>query len=377
MFGTQEKCCQKGGKYHYGRENGGVLNSCKRMKKLVFQYAIVLPLILQIQQPTLQGQNNMEKPRVMILTTGGTIASRAGAPLIDGPALVQAVPQLATYAQVEVEEVVRIGSSKMTPDIWVKLASRLNELAKNRPELSCLLLTHGTDTMEETAFFLDQTYKGNIPVVLVGAMRSANAVSADGPANLLDGLRTGLSPQARGKGVVVVLNNAIHAAIDLTKTDNTRVHTFIPTEKGFLGTVDEAGVRFFRTPSHPHTTDSPFLIKENTLLPTVDLVRDYAGMPPEIVGFFAERSNKGLVIETFAGGRTSTHIDQLLQTWSGEKPLVLASSLRGSRLSGDATTDQGIIVSRSLPANKARILLMLALTITSDAQDIQNMFDRF
>ncbi|NRB63057.1 MAG: asparaginase, partial [Saprospiraceae bacterium] len=201
--------------------------------------------------PEIQSQSVFTKPKVLILTTGGTIASQSGNPLIEGPALVRAVPELAAIASVEVDEVIRIGSSKMTPAVWLQLLSKLEMWIERVPELACILITHGTDTMEETAFFLDQTFKHDIPIVLVGAMRSANAVSADGPANLLDALRTGLSPEAKGKGVMVVLNNAIHAAVDLTKTDNTRVQTFAPTPKGYLGTVDDAGVHFFRSPYHP------------------------------------------------------------------------------------------------------------------------------
>lgn len=327
--------------------------------------------------PALLYTQSTGKPKVLILTTGGTIASRSDAPLIEGPALVQAVPELADYAEIAVEEVVRVGSSKITPAIWLQLAQRIDAILREQPDLSCILITHGTDTMEETAFFLNLTLQHNTPVVLVGAMRSANALSADGPANLVDALRVGIHPQAKGKGVMVVLNNNIHAARDLTKTDNQRVQAFAPTERGYLGFVDNEQVTFYRTPTHPHTTQSPFDLTGRTELPTVDIMQDFAGLDPDILDWFLQRESQGLIIETFAGGRTSAAPQTITDLPAQHKPVVIASSLRGSRIMGDRPVDSPVIIASDLPANKARILLMLALTLTNDPAAIQEFFQRF
>lgn len=329
----------------------------------------MMPALLYAQQN--------DKPNVLILTTGGTIASRADAPLIEGPALVQAVPQLAEYANISVEEVVRIGSSKMTPDVWLQLVQRIDAILSEQPDLACILITHGTDTMEETAFFLNLTHRHETPIILVGAMRSANALSADGPANLVDALRVGLHPDARDKGVMVVMNDNIHAARDLTKTDNQRVQAFAPTERGYLGFVDDEQVTFYRSPSHPHTAQSPFDVRELTQLPRVDIMQDFAGLDPSILEWFLQRNNQGLVIETFAGGRTSAAPQRLVDLPASHKPIVLASSLRGGRIMGKRPENSPIIIAHDLPANKARILLMLALTQTKDPEAIQQFFLRF
>jgi len=318
-----------------------------------------------------------DKPKILILTTGGTIASRADAPLIDGPALVQAVPQLAEYADVAVEEVVRIGSSKMTPDVWLQLVQRIDQILQQQPDLACILITHGTDTMEETAFFLNLTHRYETPVILVGAMRSANALSADGPANLVDALRVGIHPEARGKGIMVVLNDNIHAARDLSKIDNQRVQAFAPTERGYLGFVDDERVTFYRTPVHPHTTQSPFDIYSLSRLPEVDIMQDFAGLDPDILQWFLQRKNQGLIIESFAGGRTSAAVQSVRDLPAEYKTIVIASSIRGSRIMGERSGKSPVVIAHDLPANKARILLMLALTKTDDKEKIQDFFRRF
>jgi len=318
-----------------------------------------------------------QKPRVIILTTGGTIASRSDAPLIEGPALVQAVPELADFADVRVEEVVRIGSSQMTPAIWLRMLRRMDEIARTEPDLACIVITHGTDTMEETAFFLNLTHRHELPVVITGSMRSANALSADGPANLVDALRAGIHPEARGKGVLVVLNDNIHAARDLTKSDNQRLQTFLPTERGYLGFVDDEQVTFYRSPRHPHTADAPFEVVNEESLPEVDILKDFAGLDSAIFDFFRERPADGLVLETFAGGRSSAALRTAYSLPGDHKPIVIASSLRGSRIMGTHPKGSPVIVANDLPANKARILLMLALTKTREKEEIQGYFDTY
>ncbi len=319
-----------------------------------------------------------QQPKVHILTTGGTIASVNGAPMIDGPQLVQAVPQLLDYADISVEEFSKIGSSKMNPENWLQLARRINELIREKPEIASIIITHGTDSMEETAFFLNLTVKTNIPVIIVGSMRSSNEISADGPANLLNAVRVGISPEAKGKGVLVVLNENISAGRDLIKINNRRVETFKAHELGYLGFADPDTVIFYRAPLKPHTLNSHFDLRGTEQLPKVDIIQDFAGFDPEILELIGQRDIDGLVISSFAGGRMSYGMLEGLEKIADKNiPIVIASSIKQGRIIGKPYREQGWIISPDLPANKARILLMLALTKTSDKGDIQEIFNTY
>lgn len=317
------------------------------------------------------------KPTVFILTTGGTIASRTNAPMIEGPALVQAVPQLLDYAQIQVEEFSRIGSSRMTPAHWLRLAKRIEVLlAKN--EAAGVVITHGTDTMEETAFFLNLTVRSRKPVILVGSMRSANEISADGSANLLNAVRVAVSKEARSKGVLLVLNEDISAARDVWKTHNRRVNTFRAPEYGFLGVVDPDAIVFYRSPIRPHTFQSRFAISNVEALPNVEMLIDFTAMDSSIVQHFVGRQTDGLVIGTFAGGRSSAGVYIGLKPNTQHPiPVVIASKVPGGRIVGNPNYQYPVVYSRDLPPHKARILLMLALTQTTRITEIQEIFDQY
>ncbi|MEZ5040203.1 MAG: asparaginase [Saprospiraceae bacterium] len=340
------------------------------------KHHMLLFLLLCLPSYFLHAQQTM-KPKVLIITTGGTIASQTNAPLREGAELIQAVPQLTAYAAVEVEEFVRIGSSKMTPAFWLALVKRIRAVLNEKPGITCVIITHGTDTMEETAFFLNLTHRSKVPIVLVGSMRSSNEVSADGPANLLSAVRVGISPEAIGKGVMVVLNDNISAARDLLKMNNNRVDAFPATEFGFLGSIDVGKVKFYRSPSQKHTVDSEFDVYERDHLPAVDIVQDFAGFDPEILAYFTGRPNEGVVISSFAGGRMSEGMSSVYKLPAAHKPLVIASSIKAGRIMGSNAPDSPIVIANDLPANKARILLMLALTQTKDVGKIQHYFNTY
>lgn len=319
-----------------------------------------------------------QKPQVLIITTGGTIASQTNAALIEGNALIQAVPQLLDYANIEVFEIFRTGSSKMTPDNWLLLLKYIDSVALARPEISCIVITHGTDTMEETAFFLNLTHKHSLPVVLTGSMRSSNEISADGPANLIQAVRTGIHPESRGKGVLVVLNENISSGSDLIKMHNRRADTFGPGQNGYLGFVAPDTIIYYRNPLKPHTVQTPFDVRMTDRLPKVELVADYAGFDQSILDYFYSRDNQGLVVSTFAGGRISGGMTAGLRQNSGaSKPVVLASGIKSGWISGNFSKERPFVVANDLPPNKARILLMLALLQTKDAEKIQHFFRIF
>lgn len=318
-----------------------------------------------------------QKPKVLIITTGGTIASQTNAPLIEGHELVRAVPQLLEYADIEVAEVFRTGSSKMTPDHWLHLVRYIDSVSVGRPDLRCIVITHGTDTMEETAFFLNLTHRHKIPLVLTGSMRSSNEVSADGPSNLLQAVRAGIHPGALGKGVLVVLNDNISAARDLIKMHNRRVDTFGPGQYGYLGFVSPETVIYYRSPSKPHTLDSPFDVISLEKLPEVEILSDYAGFDQSILEYFYGRPNLGLVIGTFAGGRISGGMTEGLRQLQGSKPIVLASTIKAGWIDGSYNGRQSRIIANDLSPNKARILLMLALTKSNLPEEIQAYFTKY
>ena len=318
------------------------------------------------------------KPKVLILTTGGTIASRTDAPLIDGPALVQAVPELLDYADVRVEGFSVIGSSKMTPAHWLGLARRINEVFSKEQDLAGIVVTHGTDTMEETAYFLNLTVKSGRPVVLVGSMRSSNEVSADGPANLINAVRVATNDQAIDQGVLVVLNEDISAARDVWKTDNRRVQTFGGSNVGHLGAVDPDGVRFYHQSLQPHTTATEFDVSGTDRLPDVLILSDFTGIDRSVVERFGDQRMDGLIVRTFAGGRMSAGMSDGLESIAENRtPIVITSRVPKGRIVKAPNYAFPAIVSNGQQDNKARILLMLALTRTSDQSEIQRIFDTY
>jgi len=347
-------------------------NPTKPMKSL--PVVVLMALLLSVQ---LVAQSS-DHPRVLVLTTGGTIASRTDAPMEAGSDLVGAVPALLDHAAIEVEEFSRIGSSQMTPGHWLRLAERVNEAFESDPELAGVVITHGTDTMEETAFFLNLTVRFSRPVVLVGSMRSSNEISADGPANLLNAVRVAVRPAARGKGVLVVLNEDISAARDVWKTDNRRVHTFRSPEFGFLGVVDPDTVMFYRTSLRPHTTNSEFDVGSLETLPRVEVVSDYAGFDGTAIDDMILRSPDGIVLATFAGGRMSAGARQgVSAAVEAGIPVVVSSRVPGGRIIGNPVGQLGAVVARDIPPHKARILMMLALTQSRNVIQIQRVFDTY
>lgn len=337
---------------------------------------LILLMLICFNSGFLHAQNSI-KPKVLIITTGGTIASKTNAPSVEGSELVQAIPELTEYGDIEVQEFINIGSSKMTPNIWLELAKRIDTLLNEKPDLACIIITHGTDTMEETAFFLNLTHRRITPIILVGSMRSSNEISADGPANLINAVRVGISDEAIGKGVMVVLNDNISAGRDLLKMNNRRVDAFPSTELGFIGFVDPEKVSFYRTPMKLHTVNSEFDVYKLDSLPKVDILQDFAGFDSKILTYFINRPNQGLIISSFAGGRISDGIGEIYNLPINHKPIVISSSIKGGRIMGSNPVGTPVIIANDLPSNKARILLMLALTKTTDIKIIQDYFNKY
>jgi len=303
-------------------------------------------------------------PRVLVITTGGTIG-------LSGQELVEAVPELADIADISVEQYVRVGSSSMRPEHWVGLGRRINQAFTEDRSLQGVIVTHGTDTLEETAYFLHLTVKHDRPVVVTGAMRGPTAVSADGPANVISAARVLVSPEALGKGVLVVLNDEIHSARDVRKMDSNRVDAF-RSEWGPLGLVDSDRVLIRHVPLTRHTTNSEVELPADSL-PEVPIVADYAGNDGSLIRELAGRGVQGIVVQAFANGRASPGATAAMRDVAAAGVTVaLASRVPEGRV---MDRDQGLVIAvGDLSPHKARVLLMLALGRTRDPQELRRIF---
>lgn len=349
---------------------------------------VVLALVAGTPPCHAQGARATRAPVVWVLSTGGTIASQ-GATATDlaayevgllGQEIVNSVPQIRQFADVRVEQIVNVGSPDITLENWITLANRINEIFVEDPKVAGIVVTHGTNTMEETAYFLNLTVKDDRPVVLVGAMRPATAISADGPLNLLNAVRTASSPDARGKGVLVVMNDAINAARDVTKTSTYRVETFRSPELGVLGYVDQDAVSFYRMPSRRHTRNSEFDLSGIEELPNVEILYSYIQPSPVLIHALLESGVQGIVFAgTGADGFSSVERSALepIRAWPARSRPVLVRSSRVGSGRVIKNDDPEMIPADNLNPQKARILLMLALTKTHDLGEIRRMFAEY
>lgn len=332
------------------------------------------------------------KPIVYVLSTGGTIAG-AGSSSTDlsnykpgailGEQLVKAVPQIAQLADVRVEQIVNVNSSDISLGDWLTLTKRIQAILKETPAVAGFVITSGTNTLEETAYFLNLTVKSDKPVVLVGSMRPSTAMSADGPLNLLNAVRTAISPDAKGKGALIVLNDEINAARDTTKTNTLRVETFKSPELGLLGYIDEDKVSFYRSTTRRHTASSEFDVTSLAQLPKVSILYSYIEPDAALIRAALSGGAKGLVFAGTGNGALSvfeeTTLKEVAAMPATTRPAMVRSSRVGNgRVIATAEYDAlGIIPSDTLTPQKARILLMLALTKTSDPKEIRRMFSEY
>jgi L-asparaginase len=336
----------------------------------------------------MQSAAAQKKPNIIILATGGTIAGAAasgtqagyksGAVTID--AMIAAVPGIADMASIKGEQVSNVGSQDMSFDIMLKLAKRINELM-SRSDVDGFVITHGTDTMEETAFFLNLVVKGEKPVVMVGSMRPSTAVSADGPLNLYNAVGVAIDPNAKGRGVLVVMNDWIHAAHSLTKTSTTAIQTFMSPVRGIVGVATYGKNDFYNTPQWKHTTASEFDIAGVDKLPRVDIVYACADMPRDLIDASVANGAKGIVVAGVGNGNMNKPSLEAA-TNAVKKGVVVVRSTRvatGSVGRNVEVNDDeaGFIASDELNPQKSRILLSLALLKQRSRTEIQNLFTTY
>jgi L-asparaginase len=333
-------------------------------------------------------------PHVHLVATGGTISNRDGGRLT-AEELARSMPGLEKVATLTHEQFANVASSQLTLDQWLNLSRRVNELLAGDKALAGVVVTSGTDTLEETAFFLHLTVRDSRPIVVVGSMRNPSTLGYEGAANLLEGVRVAADAQARDKGALVVLNDEINSARDVQKTDALRLQTFRSREYGQLGVVDRDRVVFFRQPLQRHTAKSEFDVSSIKQLPRVDVIMVYQDAPGDLIKAAVDGGARGIVLASAGAGALSGTQNEGID-YAVQKGVFVATSTRtgSGRIApprtdgaGDASSPapsaaqvkrrQFSIAAEDHAPVKARILLMLALSKTKDRADIQRMFSEY
>jgi L-asparaginase len=329
-------------------------------------------------------------PRVALILTGGTIDSvgtdrldlawyiEAGKRLGDGE-LVGSVPELKQVAELTEMPFRRLPSHALTAKDLLDLNRTIHDILLN-DQADGVVITHGTNTLEETAYFLTLTLKTDKPVVLVGSMRPASALSADGYLNLVNGVRVAASPEARGRGVMVVLNDTILAARDVTKTATYRVQTFQGRDLGPLGYADNDGrVVFYHYPARKHTTQTEFDVRGLDDLPRVDVVLGYIGADGTMIDAAVAAGAQGIVAASTGAGRPTPLEEKALDAASAKGVVICQSSRVGSgrAVRSPGLVRKGWIAADNLVPWKAKLLLQLGLTATREPDALQRLFDTY
>jgi L-asparaginase len=318
------------------------------------------------------------RPRVHVIATGGTIGSSgdyyAGRPTrLTADQLVRAVPGLARVSTVTAEQFSNVPSGSIGPSQWLALSRRIAEVFRADTGLAGIVVTHGTDTMEETAYFLDLTVTDRRPVVVTGAMRPADAVGADGPANLYNAVRVAAAPVARGRGTLVLMNDRIFAARTVTKLNTTRVDAFQAPDRGPLGLADPDTL-IFEVPA-PAMRHPAFDLRNVGELPRVDVVYAYGGVDSVVVDALAAAGARGIIVASVGRGSIPPGLSAALRKAAARGVTIIVSSRTGSGRVPSANDDD-TMGAGDLNPQKARVLLTLALTQTRDRQALARIFER-
>lgn len=324
-------------------------------------------------------------PLCLFIATGGTIAMQidpstsAPMPALSGNDLIKAVPAIADIARLEINNLSNVPSVEMGPERWIEL-HHVIETALSRHDIAGVLVSHGTDTLEETAWFLDLTLTSRKPVVLIGAQRNASEADFDGPRNLIAGAKVCVDTQSVGRGVMVVLNDQINAAREVSKTHTSDVESFNSGDAGFLGRVDGEAITFYRTSCRRQC-----LSLGQDSLPRVDIVAMYAGVDASSLNAAVKAGAKGIVIQALGAGNVNAGVyGAISQAMEAGVTVVVASRVPQGRVrpiygfdgGGSTLREAGVIFANDLSPQKARILLMLAMQQTKSVTELQAIFDR-
>jgi L-asparaginase len=331
---------------------------------------VVAAALLAAAVAPASGQDKL--PLVKVVATGGTIANTPSGRL-NAAEVAEAIPALKKVARLEVEEVIRVGSSSIRLENWLTLARRVNDILAREPEVKGVVVTHGSNTVEETAYFLSLTVKSDKPVVLTAAQRQFTTLSSDSPKNFLQAVRVAVSDEARGKGALVVVNDMIHAARDVTKTLSYRLETYDSRDLGALGLVDEDKVSFYRAPTR---RGHAFDLEKITTLPRVDIVYTYADADGTLID--ASKA-EGLVIAGFPTGSGTPAMDEAVKRAVARGVPVVMTHRGGAGRVQDTRAKEArpLLWGDNLTPQKARILLMLGLTRTRNTAELQKIFNTY
>ena len=333
------------------------------------------------QTPVATGQAAVQasvQPKVKLFATGGTISNRTGSRLT-AEELVQSIPGIERYARIEWEQFANAPSSSLSLDDWLRLSKAIQKAFDDDRDLAGVVVTSGTDTLEELAYFLNLTVKDERPVVVVGSMRNPSTLGYEGAANLLEAFRVATDEASRRKGTLVVLNDEINAAREVTKTDALRLETFQSRPYGVLGVVDSDRVIYYREPVKRRSYATEFDIRQITSLPRVDVLLVYQDAPGDLIKAAVDHGAKGIVIATAGAGATSGDQSQGIEYATARKiPVVITTRAGSGRIASRGRRDaETIVAGEDLMPVKARVLLMLALTKTSNPSEIQRMFAEY
>jgi L-asparaginase len=331
-----------------------------------------------------------DQPRVAVIGTGGTISSVGRHSLdimryVDNKKMYQvdelldAFPETLEQADVVPVRLRAMPSTAIGPAEWLEIAAKIHELAESDPALAGIVVTHGTATLEETAYFMNLALKVEIPVVLVGAQRPASGLSTDAGMNLVNAIRVAKDPASRGRGVLTLLNDEIHSARDVTKTSTQRLQTFKSHDFGMLGHADFDKIAYYRMPERRRMPDTEFDVSGRTELPRVDIALTYAGADGTVIDALAAAGAKGIVIGAMAPGYVTPAQFEALERADAKGVVIVQSTRAGSGRVADVSSKRppGGVLADNLTPQKARVLLMLGLTVTDDRAELQRMFDEY
>ena len=365
-----------------------------RLRPSAFPAAVLLCAVVSLVQPLTAQRPPASLPRVHFVATGGTISNKDGGRLT-AEELAKNMPGVERYAKLTYEQFANVASSELSLVQWVGLSKRINEVFSTDKDLAGIVVTSGTDTLEETAFFLHLTVRDPRPVVVVGSMRNPSTVGYEGAANLLEGVRVAADPASRNQGALVVLNDEINSARNVTKTDALRLQTFRSREYGQLGVVDRDRVVYFNQITQKRNAQLEFDITKVTELPRVDVIMVYQGASADLIKAAVDNGAKGIVIAVAGAGATSGNQNEGLNYAASKGVFVVTSTRTGSgriapqrAATGDAapavqlTAEQQrrrqfTIAGEDHTPIKARVLLMVALTKTTDRNELQRIFSEY
>ena len=357
--------------------------------------AALLWLLAIVVHPLSAQRADKPLPHVHFVATGGTISNRDGGRLT-AEELTKNMPGVDRYARVTYEQFANVASSELSLAQWLQLSKRVNDVFATDKELAGVVVTSGTDTLEETAFFLHLTVRDPRPVVVVGSMRNPSTIGYEGAANLLEGVRVAADPASRNKGALVVLNDEINSARNVTKTDALRLQTFRSREYGELGVVDRDRVVFFSQITQRHNEQVEFDLSKVTELPRVDVIMVYQGAPADLIKAAVDHGAKGIVIAVAGAGATSGDQNEGLNYAASKGVFIVNSTRTGSGRIAPPQQPQGgggsgtnqptpeqlrrrqfTIAGEDHTPVKARVLLMVALTKTTDRNELQRIFTEY